>query len=79
MSHSLLSPVVHSILKKVQASALGYQKLIHMPALQEQGIWNTESISILTFMLGFIVWEAQYEPRKHITRKGGVSFPWHFL
>lgn len=40
---------------------------------------ETECMSILTFTLGFIVWKAQYEPRKHIIRKGEMSFPWHFL
>lgn len=46
MSHTLLSPVVHSVLEKVYSSALGHQKQAHMSARQEQGTWETECMSI---------------------------------
>lgn len=46
MSHTLLSPIVHSVLKKVYSSELGHQKLVNMSAFQEQETWKTVCISI---------------------------------
>lgn len=34
--------------------------------------WETGCISIFTFALGSIVWEAQYRPGKHSVGKFGV-------